>query len=296
MWGTSRSIEVTGTGSADQNQFESESSCANIGPMRSLTCLLLPTLSAALLVSTLHAQPSMTKNDLNDSIRSCQIIQFTLAARGEGEDIPKEDDFALAGKGCKRLQTAIAKSDEEAVQSEVARLRTIFSQLGMPPSTPREQLLAAESRAAKLSGEELFDELPDLAKRSFNAEEIDKAGAYAKRLVDMAPSYHKSWNYGNAIFDAHLVLGRIALQHGDISMAGEHLLAAGATPGSPQLDSFGPNMALAKELLEKGQPEVVLKFFVLCKKFWEMDAGKLERWTTEVRGGKIPDFGANLNY
>ena len=46
-------------------------------------------------------------------------------------------------------------------------------------------------------------------------------------------------------------------------------MAAGATPGSPQLDSFGPNMTLAKELLEKGQPDVVLHYFALCKNFWE---------------------------
>jgi hypothetical protein len=50
-------------------------------------------------------------------------------------------------------------------------------------------------------------------------------------------------------------------------------MAAGATPGSPQLDSFGPNLTLAKELFEKSQPDVILHYFALCKNFWE-DGGR----------------------
>ena len=38
-------------------------------------------------------------------------------------------------------------------------------------------------------------------------------------------------------------------------LAAEYLLKAGATSGSPQLDSFGPNMSLAKDLLGKDQRE-----------------------------------------
>ena len=68
-------------------------------------------------------------------------------------------------------------------------------------------------------------------------------------------------------------------------------MAAGATPGSPQLNSFGPNMTLAKELLEKGQSEVVLQYLALCKKFWKMDRGQLDEWSATIRGGGIPDFG-----
>ncbi len=93
-----------------------------------------------------------------------------------------------------------------------------------------------------------------------------------------------------------MVLGRIALRRGFIKQASDNLLAAGATPGSPQLDSFGPNMTLAKELLEHGQPDVVLEFLGLCKKFWKLDSGRLDEWAAEVRKGKVPDFGTNLRY
>jgi hypothetical protein len=57
-------------------------------------------------------------------------------------------------------------------------------------------------------------------------------------------------------------------------------------------------MALAKELLEKGEREVVLEYFELCKNFWTgtNQHQKLDQWAGEVKKGRIPDFGANLVY
>ena len=43
-------------------------------------------------------------------------------------------------------------------------------------------------------------------------------------------------------------------------------------PGSPQLNSFGPIMSLAEELLEQGEPDTVLEFFAECRKFWKLFA------------------------
>ena len=64
--------------------------------------------------------------------------------------------------------------------------------------------------------------------------------------------------------------------------------------GSPVLGSFGPNTALAKELLEHGERETVLEYFELCSRFW--DPEKLGVWADLVRAGRIPDFGGNLLY
>ena len=134
--------------------------------------------------------------------------------------------------------------------------------------------------------------LPDLAKAALDAGETVKARAYAEELLKATD--RESWNYGNAVHHGHLILGRIALREGDLKTAKEQLLAAGETPGSPQLNSFGPNMVLARELLEKGEKEAVLEYFKRCGSFWKRD--KLADWTREVEGGGIPDFGANLEY
>jgi hypothetical protein len=121
----------------------------------------------------------------------------------------------------------------------------------------------------------------------------DLAEAYAREALQLAPQFRQDWNYGNAIHNGHVVLGRLDLVHGDVEGACRELLLAGQTPGSPQLDSFGPNMSLAKELLKHGQREVVLHYFDECHVFWRSDYGALSRWRMLVRLHLPPDFGAN---
>jgi len=55
-------------------------------------------------------------------------------------------------------------------------------------------------------------------------------------------------------------------------------------------------MTLANDLLKTGEKDAVVEYFELCKKFWQMDFGKLDYWTAQVRAGELPDFGANLTY
>jgi hypothetical protein len=60
------------------------------------------------------------------------------------------------------------------------------------------------------------------------------------------------------------------------------------------MDTFGPNMSLARDLLRVGDREVVLQYFELCRTFWEMHRGRLDEWSAAVRRGEIPRFGASL--
>jgi tetratricopeptide (TPR) repeat protein len=131
---------------------------------------------------------------------------------------------------------------------------------------------------------------------AFDAGDLVKARAYATQLLEAARTSSRSWDYGNAIHQANLVLGRIAVTEGRLSDAATFLLAAGATPGSPQLDSFGPNMTLARDLLERGDAASVLKYFELCGKFWKMGGERLAAWTAQVQSGRVPQFGAHLRY
>jgi hypothetical protein len=123
-----------------------------------------------------------------------------------------------------------------------------------------------------------------------------RAAAFARELLDLAERYRDDWNYGNAVHKGHLVLGRVALMKGDVASARSELLLAGGTPGSPQLDSFGPNMRLAKELLEAGEDGVVLEYFELCRRFWMMGSQSLARWSVAIHESRVPEFGPHLRY
>jgi len=133
--------------------------------------------------------------------------------------------------------------------------------------------------------------LADLAEVSLESGTNDEAKAYANQLLDLATDRPGNWYTGNAIHYGNLVLRRLALQSGDTKTAKLHLLAAGQTSGSPQLNSFGPNMTLAKALLEQGEADVVVEYLELCKNFWK--SNKLDVWIAIVKGGQAPDFGAN---
>jgi hypothetical protein len=134
------------------------------------------------------------------------------------------------------------------------------------------------------------------AKESFNQGRDEEAKALAEEMETLAPAYKNDWNYGNAIQDFNIVLGRLALKAGDIDTARDRLLAAGRSKGSPQMNSFGPNLSLASELLAKGDKAIVLEYFELVRKFWKLEHGKLDQWKKDIEENRAPDFGANLVY
>jgi len=88
----------------------------------------------------------------------------------------------------------------------------------------------------------------------------------------------------------------MALRQNNVEKAKTYLLTAGHVNGGGVLSSFGPNMSLAKELLERGEKDVVLQYLELCKSFWTSSRGQPDRWIEEIKAGKIPEFGPNLNY
>ena len=152
------------------------------------------------------------------------------------------------------------------------------------------------AQTAEPGAEEAFYEMTKMAPREYSKGNLDKARSIAGRLLKEAPNWEKNWNYGNAIQAANIVLGRIAMGEGDVDRAKKHLLAAGRTPGSPQLNSFGPDMTLASEFLAHREKDVVLEYFDLCAKFWNPRFSKLDEWRKEIRAGNMPQFGANLRY
>ena len=133
--------------------------------------------------------------------------------------------------------------------------------------------------------------LDGLAEAAFGAGQSGDARLYAEMMLTTRPSRRGGEAH---IHKANIVLGRLALAEDDVVTAKHHLLAAAKVSGAPTLGSFGPNMKLAADLLERGEREVVLEYFELCAAFWPSD--KLKDWAALVEGGRTPDFGANLVY
>lgn len=133
--------------------------------------------------------------------------------------------------------------------------------------------------------------LPALAKAALAAGSLDQAVAYAQEALNQP-----SGPGPDAIFNCNTVLGLVALRNGDVAAAKQYLIASGKTPGSAALNSLGPNMSLAKELLDRGERDAVLEFFSLCRVFWANHAQLLDSWSETVRREHLPDFGANLKY
>ncbi len=217
------------------------------------------------------------------------------ARQGRVKPVPP-DDHDVAARLCGQLREAAGTKDSGRVEKLSGELIQVYARLDSPPATFMQRLAAQEAKAANATGIDRFVLLATLAKAALNAGESGKAKAYADELLESAGQFSGNWNYGNAVYYGHFVLGRIALREGQLPRASEHLLKSAQTPGSPQLKTFGPNMSLAKELLEKGQTAPVLEFFSLCGKFWKMDRGALAEWSATVRAGGIPRFAQNLSY
>lgn len=180
-----------------------------------------------------------------------------------------------------------------------------------PPHTPRTALTpewkGMESHATNTYARALerlgtansemdrFFALGDAAKLSFAFGQTEHAQAFAAELLALGEKFKgEPWSNGcgDATYAGNLVLGRLALEQGAIDEAKRYLLESSTSTGSPVLGSFGPNMSLARELLERGERETVLEYFQRCGNFWKSE--KLQQWTDEVNAGRIPDFGPNL--
>lgn len=143
---------------------------------------------------------------------------------------------------------------------------------------------------------ERFYALNRAAKNALKKGKTEEARKLAEELLRRAQTQREDWNYGNAIQDGNQVLGHLALATGDIAEAKKRLLASVDSQGSPQMNSFGPNMQLAKDLLAANEKQVVLEYFDLCRKFWKLGVDRLDAWTEAVENGETPEFGANLDY
>lgn len=135
-----------------------------------------------------------------------------------------------------------------------------------------------------------FYALGDLIETSYVTNDLTTANKLALEYLELAAEYPKNWNYGNAVHDANRFLGLICLRNGNIDAAEQHLVKAGKSTGSPQLNTFGPELDLANEILKHGRVEPVRQYLQDIKKFWRMDNGQVAKWLASIEKGDKPEL------
>lgn len=173
-----------------------------------------------------------------------------------------------------------------------------------PEERERGMKLAEGDLSVATNEVERFYALGPAAKNALRDGKVKKAEALATELARLIPKYKHDWNYGNAIADANQVLGRIALSKGDVAEAKKRLLASADSKGSAQLNSFGPDFRLARELAEKGERDTVIAFLDSVERFWanpdmrteanskriaSKNLKQLKSWKKQLSAGEIPD-------
>ncbi len=210
--------------------------------------------------------------------------QSALLMKGKRED-------AQAAIETARSYFERAMKAEPANREWRAGMRRVYQRLAGNERDAAAKLPYLEKAAAiGVTREEHFTILADLAQAHWDTGQAEQAETEARQLLDLASGFKSNWNYGNAIHNGNSILGQVALQKGDVQKAKNCLLEAGRTPGSPQLNSFGPKMVLAQALLERGERDTVSEYLTLCKAFWKLDQGRLDSWSNTIRNGGTPNL------
>jgi hypothetical protein len=186
--------------------------------------------------------------------------------------------------------------ESAASPGDPAAIRRLSELEQAMPRSPAQVLADLENDSEGDGPDRRFHALGGIAKAALAASSMQKAEAAARELLAGAADRPGDLESGNAIYTGYSTLGLVALSRGNIGAARAELLAAGRTKGSPQLNSFGPDVTLAKTLLERGERDVVLQFFDECRAFWKQGQQRLDQWSELVRQGLVPEFGQNLRY
>lgn len=131
-----------------------------------------------------------------------------------------------------------------------------------------------------------FYEIENLINSAYQEGNYDKATTLITEYLELAATYHGNWNYGNAVHNSNQILGFIALDKNDVSGAANYLVEAGKSTGSPQLDSFGPNLELANELLSQGERDAVVSYLQGIRKFWDGKESIIDDWVQKINAGE----------
>ena len=202
------------------------------------------------------------------------LVGYSVAAQSQ--------DWAAIDRQLAAVQKAIEGRDLKAATDAANSLSGLTVREFNKTYTPADSLREFEARdAANPARRSMW--LPSLAMSAARAGEWEKARKYAMDSLATPSSVVDTTHIANN------VLGLVALQEGDVASAEMYLRAAGKAKGGGTLKRWGPTLALAKALLDKGRNEAVLEYLEACKSF-VTENKKLDVWIATLRGGAAPDL------
>jgi len=157
-------------------------------------------------------------------------------------------------------------------------------------TAPVEELRQLETDAARSNLPFRLPILPQMAKLALWLGRLEEAERYASEVLRLNRSVSSLDSGVEILHDANMVIGLVALRKGDLDRAKRFLLAS--VPSGPfRLATSGPNLTLAKELLNKGEGSTVVEYLERLRLVWGEGADLIAKWVAVIRNGdEHPEF------
>lgn len=142
-------------------------------------------------------------------------------------------------------------------------------------------ILEAHAREDEEGQDEMLEELTHAA---YEAGRCDAAERHAESML-ANPLGH--YNPGQRTYEAHRLLGHMALDRGDLAAARTHLRAAAAAWTS-QPSFMGPCLSLARAFLDRGEAAAVEEHLRTLRTTWSRGWESLDGWLAAIARGERP--------
>jgi hypothetical protein len=238
------------------------------------------------------AEPSL--RDLPDDPEGNSQIRglwdSNLKSRGDDLAVLKNAQKFFFGKDPATADRIIHRLSEREPQNPqwATELAQLYRMFGIPDqyiADPGERALEAYKRVLALTRNSTARQTlaGEMAAAAFKIGDYPAAAQLAK--------VHLQSSDRNATQRANTLLGRVALLTDDLAGGKQYLLDSSKPEAARDVSISGPTMVLAKELLEKGERDVVVQYLENCVLLWPRGEGTLRNWIADIQRGKTPNFG-----
>ncbi|HYR92269.1 MAG TPA: hypothetical protein VE422_49955 [Terriglobia bacterium] len=218
-----------------------------------------------------------------------------LESRGDDLAVLKNAEkyfFAVEPVEAERIIYRLAERERNNREwpDELLKLYTMFGIPDYPTDNTAAKALEAYKRVLGLtrSTEARKALAGDMAQSAFKVGNFTGASELAKMdLTNSDPGL---------VQRANTLLGRVALRSDDLASAERYLLDSARVETPKYGFVFSPPMVLAKELLERGRPDVVLQYLENCLTIWPGGEKTLQIWMDDIKANRKPNFGGSSTF